>query len=82
MIPITINDVTDEWLTSVLAAPVAAHTRTQIGQGVGLMGDIFQVAVTYAPGAPATAPGSVVVKLPSSFEDNRQRGVDLGMFEA
>ena len=85
MIPATIQDVTDEWLGDVLAAPVIGHSNFQIGQGVGLMGDIFRVSVEYSAAAARRIdklPASVVVKLPSSFEDNRQRGVELGMFEA
>lgn len=45
------------------------------------MGDIYRVALTYAE-ADKNGPGSVVVKLPSSFEENRAQGVALGMFEA
>ena len=45
------------------------------------MGDIFKVSVEYAD-ANATGPASVVVKLPSSFEENRSQGVALGMFDA
>ena len=44
------------------------------------MGDIFSVKISYAEDA--NGPSSVVVKLPSSFEENRAQGVALGMFEA
>ena len=81
MIPKTIDDVTAEWLGEVLGAPVRDHQPKQIGQGVGLMGDIYRVTVDYAEPAPDLPP-SVVVKLPSSFEENRAQGVALGMFEA
>lgn len=80
MIPKTINEVTADWLSEAVAGDVADFQLTQIGQGVGIMGDIFKVALTYAPGA--AGPDSVVVKLPSSFEENRSQGVALGMFEA
>jgi len=45
------------------------------------MGDIFRVELTYRAAA-SGKPDSVVVKLPSSFEENRIQGVDLGIFEA
>lgn len=78
MIPGSIGDVTPLWLTNVLNGDVDSIEITQIGQGVGLMGDIFRVQL-----APATeTPASVVVKLPSSFEENRQQGINLGMFDA
>ncbi len=80
MIPETINDVTAAWLGRAVSADVADFTLTQIGQGVGIMGDIFRVALVYEDGA--SGPVSVVVKLPSSFEENRSQGVALGMFEA
>lgn len=81
MIPVTISDVTTAWLSEVLGAEIAGFTQTQIGQGVGIMGDIYRVQLTYADPA-AHGPASVVVKLPSSFEENRAQGVALGMFEA
>ncbi len=87
MIPKSIAEVTPEWLGEQLDAPVSGFAPTQIGQGVGIMGDIFQVSLSYADDAGASAaggerPASVVVKLPSSFEENRAQGIALGMFEA
>jgi hypothetical protein len=81
MIPKTIAEVTPEWLGDCLGAPVAGLDHTQIGQGVGIMGDIFRVGVRYAD-AGNPGPASVVIKLPSPFEENRAQGVALGMFEA
>jgi aminoglycoside/choline kinase family phosphotransferase len=88
MIPATINDVTPAWLGEVLGLEVTGISVEQIGQGVGLMGDIYRVALqtsqeeTSKEETPGTTLTSVVVKLPSSFEDNRTQGVSLGMFEA
>lgn len=79
-IPANINQVDSAWLSSALDRPVVAVEFTQIGQGVGIMGDIFRAHLSYADGTPG--PTSVVVKLPSSFEENRTQGVALGMFEA
>jgi len=81
MIPKTVNEVTDQWLSEIFNADVQVQSVAQIGQGVGLMGDIFRVGLT-ASTASKALPGSIVVKLPSSFEDNRAQGVALGMFEA
>jgi hypothetical protein len=79
MIPKTIDDVSATWLSEVLNVPVTAIVPEQIGQGVGLMGDIYRVKLTPQP---ENLPASVVVKLPSSFEENRAQGVALGMFDA
>lgn len=78
-IPGTINDVTPEWLGDVLALELKGMQVTQIGQGVGIMGDIYRVQPQLVSGG---ATPSVVVKLPSSFEENRAQGVALGMFAA
>lgn len=43
------------------------------------MGELYRVTPVYSAGA---GPDSVVVKLPSRFEDNRAQGVALNMFEA
>lgn len=79
-IPKTIAEVDKAWMSQVVGTPVTDLQLTQIGQGVGIMGDIFRVTLTLAE--PGQGPASVVVKLPSSFEENRQQGVALGMFEA
>ncbi len=80
MIPDSINDVTADWLAEAVCAPVIGFELTQIGQGVGIMGDIFKVGLQYA--GEDAGPASVVVKLPSSFPENREQGVALGMFDA
>ena len=78
MIPENIQAVTPEWMSEVLGVQVGISSVEQIGQGVGIMGDIFRAHLT----SEVNAPASVVVKLPSSFEENRSQGVALGMFEA
>lgn len=79
-IPKQIEDVTDGWLSEVLDAEVAGHSLNRIGEGVGLMGDIYRVGLEYGSGG--AGPSSVVVKLPSSHEENKAQGVALGMFAA
>jgi len=80
-IPKSIDEVTDAWLGEVLDLELSGHRCERIGEGVGLMGDIFRVALEQADGS-QTGPASVVVKLPSSHEENRAQGVALGMFDA
>lgn len=80
-IPATIDDVTPEWMSEVLGHEVEGIVPIRIGEGIGIMGDIFRTELTYADPS-ADAPASVVVKLPSPHEDNRAQGVALGMFEA
>ena len=80
-IPKTFDDVTAVWLSEILQSSIDSFTSEKIGEGIGLMGDIYRVTISYGSDA-EDKPASVVVKLPSSFEENRQQGVALGMFEA
>jgi hypothetical protein len=85
-IPKNAGEITPAWLTDVLqshGATMATITDVrleQVGAGVGIMGEIFRVELSYEPGG--EGPSSVVVKLPSPYEANRQQGVDLGVYEA
>jgi ketosteroid isomerase-like protein len=79
-IPTSISDIDAAWLSQALAQPVTSFTSVQIGEGVGIMGQLFQVTPTYD--GTASGPASVIVKLPSPFEENRAQGVALGMYEA
>lgn len=81
MIPKHVSEVSKAWMSETLGKSVSALDFTQIGQGVGIMGDIFRVDIGYDP-KESGGPKSVVVKLPSSFEENRAQGLALGMFEA
>jgi len=79
MIPKDISEVTPQWMSEVLEQSVNTLEYTQIGQGVGIMGDIYRVTID--TNSDSVFP-SVVVKLPSSAEENRAQGIALGMFEA
>ena len=88
-IPAHLGEVTPRWITEVLrsggsladdAAVVSLHPQ-RIGEGVGIMGELHLTSLTFE-GDPDGAPDSVVVKMPSPFEENRQQGINLGMYEA
>ena len=76
MIPESIDHVTTSWLSEVIQTDIQNIKRTQIGQGVGIMGDIFRVELDHND---PVKPKSVVVKLPSSQEENRVQ--DLSFFQ-
>ena len=80
-IPLTFDEVSRQWLSEVLDAEVQDFKSEKIGEGVGLMGDIYRLELNYTSDE-SYLPPSIVVKLPSSFEENRQQGIALGMFEA
>ncbi|MFM7535581.1 MAG: phosphotransferase [Acidimicrobiales bacterium] len=86
-IPATIADVSAPWFTAVLRDSGAIGTddavvgfeTEQIGQGIGIMGELFRASLRYDG---AAGPASVIVKLPSPFEANRAQGLALGMYDA
>lgn len=86
IIPSDVSQVSAEWLESAMKAggklaigSVSGVELTQIGEGVGVMGEIYRAKIAYSTG---TGPSSVVVKLPSRADANREQGISLGMYEA
>lgn len=86
-IPDGVAEVTPTWMTDVLRASgaIGADARVtslateQIGQGVGLMGELYVAGLGYDG---SSGPSSVVVKLPASAAESREQGIALGMYEA
>lgn len=71
------DDLTTEWLTSVLdAGTIADFTVERIG--TGQMSACYRVHLTYADG---TGPTSVVVKVAATDAVSRQTGLSLGLYE-
>ena len=85
-IPSDVSQVSAQWLESAMKAggkvsvgSISAVDLSQIGEGVGVMGEIYRAKISYSSG---TGPSSVVVKLPSRADANREQGIALGMYEA
>ena len=75
-IPATPAGFTPDWVTAVIArqAPgtrVASVSATRIGEGVGILAELYRLDLTYAPGGP-TGPDSVIAKLHASSPEVRQ----------
>ncbi len=88
-LPTTMDDVTAEWLqTAVGTHPDFAGTRikriekTPVGVGIGQVGDLARVNLTYADEQDGVrkAPASVVVKLQAGFEPMRAVGIRYDMY--
>ncbi len=85
VIPTTIDDVDDAWISDVLRRAgtttgwASIIGRTQVGEGVGIMGQLFKLNLAHTNG---DGPDSLIIKLPSPFDENRAQGVALGMYEA
>ena len=50
MFPRKIDDITPEWLSEVLGRPVTAVTSGPVGIGLGLVGALYRLKVTYNGG--------------------------------
>jgi hypothetical protein len=85
-IPSDVSEVTAKWLEEALRSGgktaggrIDSIDLSQIGEGIGVMGEIYRANIRYADGS---GPSSVVVKLPSRADANREQGISLGMYEA
>ncbi len=75
--PSTIEDVSTGWLTGVLqgsgfdGAEITDMQVEVIGEGVGIMGLLYRVKLSYSDSSSEEAPDSVVIKVPSPHEQTR-----------
>ncbi|MBV9638762.1 MAG: phosphotransferase [Mycobacteriaceae bacterium] len=70
------TDLSAEWLTSVLGAPVSGFSVERIG--TGQMSECYHVTLDYGA---AEGPASVVLKVAAADPMSRQTGVALGLYE-
>jgi hypothetical protein len=70
-------DLTAEWLTTVLGAPVSDFTVERIG--TGQMSECYRVTPVYGGGS--SGPASVVLKVAAGDPTSRQTGLALGLYE-
>lgn len=83
-IPQTIDALTPTWLTTALSGlldggSVVGVRAEDIGTGVGVFGIIARLHLAYTD-APSTAPSTVIAKLPTAAEANRNVGMALGLY--
>ena len=71
-------DLTAEWLTAAIGAPIERFTFERIG--TGQMSECYRVALTYAADG-ARAARSVVLKVAATDPMSRQTGLALGLYE-
>ncbi len=70
-------DLTAEWLSAQLDAPVSAFASHRVG--TGQMSECYRIALQYA--GDAAGPSSVVLKVAASDPVSRQTGFALGLYE-
>ena len=69
MIPESAADITPEWLTSVLSVDVTDVRAENLGEGLGLLGEVARLHLKYAPGA--NGPPTLIAKCQSPALENR-----------
>jgi len=87
-IPKTSDDITVEWLNEAIAdsgvnggATVRSISKERIGEGAGFVGTLNRVTIEYEGDAPASAPRSVIVKIPTDDEAFRNLAMLLRLYE-
>jgi hypothetical protein len=79
MIPKQSSDITPAWLSDVLSRRVAGVEARNLGAGVGILGEVARLHVTYAPGE--TGPATLVSKCQSLAPENIGLSVAMGFYE-
>jgi hypothetical protein len=74
-----IEDITADYLSRVLGQEIVAVAAEPVGLGVGLIGQLYRVLPTYAPGA--TGPAALIAKLPGATEESRFVAMVLNMYQ-
>ncbi len=75
----TIEDITPEYLSGALGQRVTAVASEPVGVGVGLIGQLHRVTLTYGEGD--SGPAAVIVKLAGATEESRFVAMVLQMYE-
>lgn len=85
-IPASMADITPEWLTAALRAnghitgTVTAAGKVTIGQGVGILGELARVTLTYDR-PEAGAPKTLIAKIPTADPGGRGVAEMFGFYE-
>lgn len=85
-IPAGVAAIDAEWLTGALketispGASVVDCQSTRIAEGVGFLGELARVKLTYSGDPGPSAPRSVVVKMPVQLPGPRAMAVGLGIY--
>lgn len=81
------SELTAEWLTETLeaagvlhGAQVTSFSTSPVGEGIGMLGILVRVDISYDRPAP-DAPPTVIAKFPSAVPGNREIGMTYRLYE-
>lgn len=84
-IPARVDEITVDWFNAAVAAsspgvfaPVTAVSIEHFADGVGILGELARLSLTYADGA--SGPETVVAKCASPLPENQFLGVAMGFY--
>ncbi len=80
-IPAQVDDITADWLNEVLGDEfglIEAVVATHFGEGVGILGELARLSLTYAPGE--SGPATIVAKCASPEVANQFLAVAMGFY--
>ncbi len=85
-IPGGINELTAEWIELALqrdlpGCRVDSISVQRIGEGVGFLGELARVGISYDSNPNDGGPASVIVKLPTNVPEPRAIGGGMGFYE-
>lgn len=76
--PRSMQQVTTEWLSVALGTTVTSFTEERIGEGVGLLGELYRLSLDYDEST--DGPSTVVAKFPTVEEVSRFTADALGYY--
>jgi hypothetical protein len=79
MIPTQSTDISAEWLGQKLGRRVQAVRAENLGAGIGILGEVARLHVTYAPGE--TGPATLVSKCQSLAPENIGIATAMGFYD-
>ncbi len=80
-IPTQVDDITVEWLNAVLGdefGTIESMQSTHFGEGVGILGELARLSLTYADGQ--TGPASIIAKCASPSAENQFLSIAMGFY--
>lgn len=81
MIPAQVDDITVEWLNEVLGdefGTIESFGAAHFGEGVGILGELARLSLTYALGE--SGPATIVAKCASPEEANQFLAIAMGFY--
>ena len=77
-IPTSASDITPNWLTDILDADVVAVASENLGEGVGVMGEVTRLALSY--GDRSSRHETLIAKTVSPSAQNRDTATTYGFY--